>query len=153
ARGDGRLTVVTCPDRARVVIKPYELANRYLTVNEERALVEAAPIRELRLQRGSYLLLLTAPGCHEVRYPVMIGRAEHWDGVRPGDSEPCPIRLLQTHELSADDVYVPAGWFIAGGDPRAGESLPRRRVWVDAFVMQRAPVTNGAYVEFLNALM
>ncbi|WP_437508122.1 SUMF1/EgtB/PvdO family nonheme iron enzyme [Sorangium sp. So ce1099] len=47
-------------------------------------------------------------------------------------------------------VYVPAGWFIAGGDPEAAESLPRRRLWADGFVVQRHPVTNAEYLAFLN---
>jgi len=60
---------------------------------------------------------------------------------------------LRDEELGQNDVYVPAGWFVAGGDPRAGESLPRRRVWIDGFVIQKHPVTNAEYVEFLNALV
>lgn len=151
-RGDGRLSLLTTPKGARVVIKRYEPVSRYLMLNEETRTV-SAPIRELDLQRGSYLLLITAPGCHEVRYPVAIGRGEHWDGVRPGGVSPHPIRLLRDEELGADDIYVPAGWFIAGGDPRAGESLPRRRAWLDGFVIRKHPVTNGEYVEFLNALI
>jgi serine/threonine-protein kinase len=86
-------------------------------------------------------------------YPVAIGRDEHWDGVRPGGATPHPIRLLRDDELGPDDLYVPAGWFIAGGDPHAGESLSRRRVWLDGFVIRRHPVTNAEYVEFLNALI
>lgn len=152
-RGDGRLTLVTAPERVDVVIRPYEPVNRYLVANEEKAGSEAAPIRALRLRSGSYLLCLTAPGYREVRYPVAIGRDEHWDGVRPGGSAPHPIRLLREEELGPDDVYIPAGWFVAGGDPRAGESLARRRVWIDGFVIRRHPVSNDEYIEFLNALV
>ena len=32
---------------------------------------------------GSHLLLIEHPDCEVVRYPVQIGRAEHWDGVPP----------------------------------------------------------------------
>src|SRR5262249_43533842 len=35
----------------------------------------------------------------------------------------------------------------------AAGGLPARRVWVDAFVMRRFPVTHGAWVEWLNALV
>ncbi|UQA57422.1 SUMF1/EgtB/PvdO family nonheme iron enzyme [Polyangium aurulentum] len=152
-RGDGRLTLVTDPADVHVVIKPYEPVSRYLIANEERAYIVTTPIREFRLPRGSYLLSLKAPGHREAAFPVAIGRGEHWDGVRPGGATPYPIRLLREDELGPDDVYVPAGWFIAGGDPHAGESLSRRRVWVDGFVMRRHPVTNAEYLEFLNALV
>lgn len=152
-RGDGRLTLATETEGVRAVIKCYEPSDRYLMLNEEKTRTVSAPIRELSLPRGSYLVLLTAPGHREVRYPVAIGREEHWDGVRPGGSAPYPIRLLRDNELEDDDVYVPAGWFIAGGDPSAGESLPRRRAWLDGFVIRKHPVTNADYVQFLNALI
>lgn len=152
-RGDGRLTLATAAKGARAVIKRYEPSDRYLMLNEVKTRTVSAPIHELGLPRGSYLVLLTAPGYREVRYPVAIGREEHWDGVRPGDAAPYPVHLLREEELEDDDVYVPAGWFIAGGDPRAGESLPRRRAWLDGFVIRKHPVTNAEYVEFLNALI
>jgi serine/threonine protein kinase/formylglycine-generating enzyme required for sulfatase activity len=153
-RGPGQLTLLTEPKDARVVIRSYEPVNRYLMANEPKTFVPSAlPVREHPLERGSYLALLTAPGYRDVRYPIFIERDKHWDGVRPGSTAPCPIRLLREEELDLDDVYVPGGWFVAGGDPRAGEALPRRRVWVDSFIIRRHPVTNGEYVEFLNALV
>ncbi|WP_437874925.1 bifunctional serine/threonine-protein kinase/formylglycine-generating enzyme family protein [Sorangium sp. So ce513] len=152
-RGDARLTLVTEPADARVAIKPYEPIRRYLMASDERTRTAVAPLHQLGLQRGSYLLILTAPGHREVRYPVALRGNEHWDGVRPGGTAPHPIRLLRDDELGPDDVYVPAGWFISGGDPHAGESLPRRRLWLDGFVIRKYPVTNSEYVDFLNALV
>jgi serine/threonine-protein kinase len=88
-----------------------------------------------------------------VIYPVLIGRGEHWHGVRPGGFVAHPVRLPRASEIEPDCVYVPAGWFLSGGDPDAGESLPRRRLWVDGLVVQRHPVTNAEYLAFLNALV
>jgi serine/threonine-protein kinase len=152
-RGNGRLTLTADRDGVRGAIKRYEPRDRYLTLNEERARAVSLPLQGLDLERGSYLVLLNAPGCREVRYPVAIGREEHWDCVRPGGSEPDPIHLFRDGELDDDDVYVPAGWFISGGDPRAGEGMPRRRAWLDGFVIRRHPVTNAEYIEFLNWLI
>ena len=152
-RGDGQLTLHTDPEGARVVIRRYEPIDRYLTLDEATTRTTTAPIDELSLPRGSYLAILTAPGYREVRYPLAIGRGERWDGVRQGGAAPDPIRLLRDDELGPDDRYIPAGWFIIGGDPRAGESLPRKRAWLDSFVIRKHPVTNGDYVEFLNALI
>ena len=48
---------------------------------------------------------------------------------------------------------MPAGWFLSGGDPAAGDSLPRRRCWAEGIIVQRDPVTNAAYLAFLNELV
>ena len=55
--------------------------------------------------------------------------------------------------LALDEVYVPPGWFVAGGDPKAVDSLPKQRVWVAGFIIARHPVRNRAYLRFLNALV
>ena len=51
------------------------------------------------------------------------------------------------------EVYVPAGWFRAGGDPEALNALPACRLWLDGFVIREAPVTNAEYLEFVNDLV
>ncbi|WP_284721726.1 bifunctional serine/threonine-protein kinase/formylglycine-generating enzyme family protein [Polyangium sorediatum] len=152
-QGDGRLTLITEPAIARVVIKPYEPDSRYLVASEEKAYTTSTPLCDLRLPCGSYLVRLSAHGYRDVAYPVAIGRGEHWDGVRPGGTEAHPVRLLREEELGPEDVYVPPGWFVVGGDPRAGESMSRRRVWADGFVFRRHPVTNAEYAAFLNDLV
>ena len=150
--GEGALTLVTDPEGAEVSVYRYVERDRVLVPELVREL-GPTPIREAKLPRGSYLLTIRAPGCEETRYPVLIGRGERWDGVRPGGSEPHPVWLPRVGEIEPDCVYVPAGWFIAGGDPEAAESLPRRRLWVDGLVVQRHPVTNAQYLAFLNDLM
>ncbi|MEZ4311370.1 MAG: SUMF1/EgtB/PvdO family nonheme iron enzyme [Polyangiaceae bacterium] len=42
-----------------------------------------------------------------------------------------------------------AGW----GDPEAPDSLPAQRIWVEALVIKRFPVTNEQYLFFLNDLV
>ncbi|MCB9792849.1 MAG: SUMF1/EgtB/PvdO family nonheme iron enzyme [Alphaproteobacteria bacterium] len=150
--GQGALTLLTDPPGAEVRLHRYTLQDRRLEPVFLRALGET-PLRALSLPKGSYLLTLHAPGHAEVRYPVLIERGGHWDGVAPGDTEPTPIRLPKEGELAEDDCYVPAGWFISGGDPEAADGLPRRRIWVDAFVVKRFPVTCGEYLAFLNDLV
>jgi serine/threonine-protein kinase len=151
-RGEGALTLVTDPPGASVALYRY--------VEEKRRLVPRlveeigpTPIRERRVLKGSYLCVIRAPGRAEVRYPVLIERGGHWDGVPPGEAEPFAIPLPGEGELGPDDVYVPAGWCWIGGDPEAPDSLPARRIWVDAFVIRRYPVTNQEYAQFLNDLV
>ena len=150
--GMGALTLHTEPP-ADVELRRYELRGRRL-VDEHVRHLGTAPIRELELPRGSYLLILRAPGHHEVRYPVSIGRQEHWNPVRPGSTGPTPVVLPRLGEIDDDEVFVAGGPFWCGGDPlAAGEVLPRQRVWVDAFVMRRDPVTSGELLEMVNELI
>ncbi len=156
-RGHGALTLVTDPPGAEVLLHRYVPFHRRLVPRFERSLGRT-PLRSVSLPMGSYLCLLRAPGGSagrpdEVRYPIFIGRQEHWNGVRPGEEDPFPIRLPRNGELDPRDRYVPAGWFWCGGDPEARNSLPRRRLWVDGLVMRRFPVTNRDFLVFLDDLV
>ncbi len=148
--GLGALTLVTDPP-ARVDLYRYELRERRL-VAMPRGPLGTTPLRALELKRGPWLLVLRAEGCAPVRYPLFIGREQHWDGVRPGGSKPHLIRLPRVGELGPDDVYVPAGW-ATSGEPDADVAMPRRRLWIDGFVMRRFPVTNREYLAFLHDLV
>ncbi|WP_129577243.1 MULTISPECIES: protein kinase domain-containing protein [Sorangium] len=148
----GELSLVTEPPGATVVLERYVERGRRL-IPETVGELGLTPLRSVKLPRGSYRLRLRAPGRAEVLYPALIERDGHWDGVAPGEREPRPIWLPKEGELGADDVYVPAGYCWTGGDPKAPYSLPARRIWFDAFVIRRFPVTNREYLEFLNDLV
>ncbi|AUX49136.1 protein kinase [Sorangium cellulosum] len=151
-RGAGALSLRTEPEGAEVWLLRYVEQERRLRV-EPQGLLGHTPLREVPLAQGSYLLLIRAPGYRDVRYPVRIGRGEHWDGVRPGGAAPHGVPLLRAEALGDDGIYVPAGWFAAGGDAQAGDSLPACRVWVDGFVVRQHPVTQAEYLVFLNDLL
>ena len=110
------------------------------------------PIVDHRLPAGSYLLRIDSDGYQKVQYPVHIRRNQHWNGIAPGDAEATPVEIPLNGSLSVEDVYIPAGWFLAGGDPGIVKR-PAQRIWLDSFVMRRHPVTNGEYIEFLNDLV
>ena len=152
-RGDGALTLVTDPPGADVLLYRYVLRDLQLVPVFERHLGRT-PLRDVPLAMGSYLCLIRAEGRAEVRYPVALGRQERWDGVRPGDADPTPIRLPRLGEFGEDEVYVPAGWYWSGGvEAILKHILPRRRIWLDACVIGRVPVTNRQYLAFLNDLV
>ncbi|MEQ1507640.1 MAG: SUMF1/EgtB/PvdO family nonheme iron enzyme, partial [Myxococcota bacterium] len=73
-----------------------------------------------------------------------------WSGAPPGASEARPIRVDVPVGAAglAGQCAVPDGWAIVGG-----ADTPRRRVWVDGFVIDRFPVTNLQYLAFLNDLV
>ncbi len=151
-RGDGALTLVTDPPGAEVKVERFVMQDRRLVPVLEGVL-GVTPLVEVRLAWGSYLLRIRALGRTEVRYPVLIERAGHWDGRAPGEAEPYPIVLPKAGELGPEDRYVPAGWCWTGGDIVTTDSLPRRRVWIDEFVVRRFPVTTAEYLEYLNDLV
>lgn len=135
---------------------PGAAARIFHLVEEHRRLVPhlvadelSTPIVERQLAQGSYLVELSAPGRATVRYPVQVGRGRHWDGVPPGASDPWPIALPPVEALGPDDIVVPAGWTLVGGDGDAPDAMSRRRVWIDGFVVRRHPVTQGEYLAFL----
>ena len=150
--GEGALTLKTDPPGAEVQVERFVMQDRRLVPVLEGALGRT-PLVEVPLQRGSYLLRIRAPGRAEVRYPVLIERAGHWDGRAPGEVEPHPIVLPEDGELGPEDRYVPAGWCWTGGDLATTDSLPRRRVWIDGYVVRRFPVTTAEYLEYLNDLV
>jgi len=151
-RGVGALTLVTDPPGAEVVVFRYEEMGRRLVPRRFRSLGRT-PLQQEALAMGSYLVVLRAEGCAEVRYPVRIDRCGRWDGVPPTRSRPLPVFLPLVGSIGADHAYVPGGYFRCGGDPEAPGSLPRQDVWIDGFVMQRHPVTHGQFLAFLNALV
>jgi formylglycine-generating enzyme required for sulfatase activity len=101
-------------------------------------LLGTTPLRET-LPAGRWRLTVRAPGRAEAVFPVNLQREELFDPGPVVLPEPIPGATL-----------VPAGWFVAGGDPLAPDALSLRRVWVDAFVIQVHPVTVAEYVAFLN---
>jgi len=155
-RGDGALTLVTDPPGAEVDLHRYELHNRRLVPVFQRSLGRT-PLVEVPLHRGSYLCTVRRPGLPDggrpVRYPVCIGRGEHWDGIPPGSTTPEPVRLPTPGTLGPHEQWMPAGWFWCGGDSEASEALPRRRLWCHDLIVQRFPVTNEQYLAFLDDLV
>ncbi|MCB9764199.1 MAG: SUMF1/EgtB/PvdO family nonheme iron enzyme [Alphaproteobacteria bacterium] len=150
--GTGALTLHTDPPGAIAELLRYVPERRRLVPRSVRRL-GPTPLNAVPLEMGRYLVVLRHPGRAEVRLPVTIDRAEHVDHVPPGGRVPHAIRLPPVDALGPDDCYVPAGWFLAGGDPEANHPMPATRVWVDAFVMRRFPVTNTQYIAFLDDLV
>ena len=52
----------------------------------------------------------------------------------------------------SDMVLVPAGEFIMGSQGDSPDEQPVRRVYVEAFYIDRYPITNARYAQFLNAV-
>jgi serine/threonine-protein kinase len=153
--GHGAVSLVTEPAGAEVELFGFEERNRRL-VPISLGMLGRTPLQAVELPMGSYLLMIRARGREPVTYPVHIARQHHWDGVRPGERAPTVIDLPAAGSLSADEVLLPAGWFLGGGSAPGitpGKQAPRGRYWCDGLVVKRNPVTNAEYVQFLNVLV
>ncbi|MCB9674785.1 MAG: SUMF1/EgtB/PvdO family nonheme iron enzyme [Alphaproteobacteria bacterium] len=149
-KGTGAVTLITDVPAAVRLHRYVEQGRRLVPVFERD--LGVAPLVEVPVEMGSYLLTLHAEGRPEVRYPIWIRRNEHWDGVPPEGGDPSVIRIPTSEDLEPDDIYVPAGWFWVGDDEFEA-TLPLARLWSDGFVVKRFPVTVGEYVAYLNALL
>jgi formylglycine-generating enzyme len=64
------------------------------------------------------------------------------------------VRTVEVGDESrgrADMVWIPGGEFLMGSDDHYPEEAPAHRVRVDAFWIDRAPVTNADFTEFIRA--
>jgi serine/threonine-protein kinase len=151
-RGHGQLTLTADADGARASLFRFRNRSRRL-VPEFVCELGQLPLESIELARGSYLVRISAPGTAVVDYPVEIDREGHWTSSPPRSDEQRAVHLPSEGAIGAGECYVPAGWFICGGDPHAPQTLVRKRMWIDGFVIQRFPVTHREYLHFLNALV
>jgi formylglycine-generating enzyme required for sulfatase activity len=136
--GTGTLRLrVDAPGAWALLARVRELDRRLVPTDPEALELPA----ERALAHGSWLVTAGAPGRATVRLPVWLGRGDVWTQ-----------ELTLPPPLPDDACLVPAGPFWAGGDPEV-PCLPRRRLWVDAFVIDRHPVTNARFLQFLDDLV
>jgi serine/threonine protein kinase/formylglycine-generating enzyme required for sulfatase activity len=141
-RADSRLSLSTNPPGANVVVYRYVERDRILVAGDERYLGRT-PLREVRLDPGSYLVVIKSPGWRDVRYPVLLGRGGHHQAE---------VNLYTNDEIGEGFTYVPAGAATLGGDPDAYEPLPRQEIHVADFAVAEFPVTMRDYCAFLDDL-
>ena len=139
----------TVPSGASAPLYRYTIENRRLVPQLVEELGQT-PLDAVPLPRGSHLPG-AASDCEPVRYPVCIGRGEHWHGVPPGGVRPAPVHADAAAWARETATSPPDG--LSGGDSEARDSLPGRRLWAPGWVFRRDPVTNREYLDFLHALV
>ena len=149
-KGTGAMSIHTDVDGVDILLEKFVSHNKRMIV-EPIARLGNAPLRNHPLQMGSYRLRLQKKGYHDVLYPILISRGEHWETLNPF-GEQRPIHIPKFEEIDQNECFIPAGWFWAGGDPKASYPLSRKKVWIDDFAVQKFSVTNREYIEFLNDL-
>jgi len=102
--------------------------------------------RTLKLDAGSYLLHVRAPGHEDLHFPVLIGRDSQLEKV---------IELWPEGTTPAGFAWIPPGPTILEGDPTHRAILerdPAARLVVDVegFFIRRTELTLGEWFEFIN---
>ena len=64
----------------------------------------------------------------------------------------CILTLLCTDIAGAQMVRIPAGEFLMGSESGPADERPAHRLFLPAFEMDRLPVTNAEFADFLNAV-
>ncbi len=144
--GMGALTVSVTAADAEIFLERYASYRRRLRVVPVRSLGRGA-VDAVPLPMGSYRLRVRAPGCAEVLQPVQIARGAHWRMERGDGASPTPVYLPPAESIGPGACYIPAGQTLVSDG--ADGMVP---VWVDGLVLQTHPVTNRAYLAFLNDL-
>ncbi|MBK7581497.1 MAG: SUMF1/EgtB/PvdO family nonheme iron enzyme [Myxococcales bacterium] len=141
-RADARLDLSSNPPGAQVFAQRYVEQDRVQVAGPERFLGRT-PFSDVRLEPGSYLVVLKAPGFRDVRYPVSLGRGGRHDAY---------VTLYRDDEIGTGFIHVPGGTAPLGGDPDAIDPLQRRDVAVADFAIAEFPVTLRDYCDYLDDL-
>jgi len=140
--GRGSLELQVEPSHAELTLHPLVEVERVLVDGPPRPLGRGSA-RIADLAMGSYVVVARADGHEPARYPVWIERCTEWRGS---------LRLLPAGALPPGFILVPGTETWLGGDDRAMNSWPLRRVRVETFAIAKHPVTFGEYCEFLADL-
>jgi serine/threonine-protein kinase len=142
-RLSGQVSLTLHTEPSRVEVSLYRVTERdRVWVPVGRRVLGRTPL-VCPIPTGRQLIELRAPGRRPVRLPVMA-----W----PGDALQFGVPLPTDTQLGPTFVYVPAGPYVRGNDPKAVQAQSSARVFVEAFAIQRYPVTVAEYLAFLSSL-
>lgn len=146
--GRAWLSLTTDPPGAIVEAVAMTRGTWAMQRSARRVMLGETPLVRAPLSHGSWLLTVRARGHQTLTLPIHLSRLEHQRIRRPGSAVAHPIPLLPEGSISELECYVPAGWCILGGGGL--DAPPRTRAWVDGFVMERDPVSVGAFARFVQ---
>ncbi len=140
-RGDGGLRLVTDPAGIMCQVFTFQESGRRL-IPMPSGTMGPTPVSVAALAMGSYLLVPIGPGLLPAPVPFVVERCA---------TARVSIRLRAPDEVPEGYCLIPAGPFVAGGDPLAFGSAPRQVVNLPDFALARYPVTCAEYLTFVNA--
>jgi serine/threonine protein kinase/formylglycine-generating enzyme required for sulfatase activity len=137
------LSLQITPATATVVLAAVE---REGTRRIERPARPIAP--NASIAPGDYVLIASAPGHAEVRFPLR---------AKPGETLPIAFALPASAAIPAGLIYIPPGRFLVGtADEGARTSflstVPLHEARTDEFLIAKYETTFGEWIAFLDAL-
>lgn len=139
-QGPFRLALSSDHDHAQVRAQPIRMGDRVLRPGESVAL-GSTPLKDVALEAGSWLITVSAMDGRQIRFPVY-------------------AHLPRLLELRADFdvadrvvegyVFVPTGFFTAGGDPMAIDAPLLEERSVVNYAIGRHPVTQAEFAVFMK---
>ncbi|RVU41509.1 hypothetical protein EA187_18355 [Lujinxingia sediminis] len=138
--GEATLEVDTVPPSATLQLWRVSESQRRL-ISQPIGSPGQAPESFQHLPHGAYALHVSAEGYASLEFPLALERLAHVQVHVP---------MWPNESVPDDFVVISAGPFRAGAHDAL--SLEQDVVELDAFALQRTPVTCGQYVEFLNAI-
>ena len=147
-KAPAHLAIDTDPPGAEASLFRFDpAAERRLALVPAREL-GATPVADVTLDRGSYIVELTAEGRVPVRSALLVDR---------GQLASIRATLPRTSEVPDGFVYVPPGPFLFGSadeDARRGffDTVPLHEVTLEGYLIQRTEVTYAAWLVYLRAL-
>jgi formylglycine-generating enzyme required for sulfatase activity len=143
-----RLHLRTSPAGATVSLARYESTEEGARVLAPASSPGRTPLEGLSLERGTWVVELSAPGRAPVRHLL---RAE------PGAERTVELALPETSRVPEGFVYVPRGTFLSGTasdeDIRQFfDTAPLHAVETGPYLISRTEVTYGEYLAWLETL-
>jgi serine/threonine-protein kinase len=143
ASGSGSLSVECAGGPASVELARMEEQSRRLSSMGSKDLGRT-PLRDIPLALGSYLVTVTAPGVTPVRFPIV---------VKGGDRLRLMVDLPALASQPRDELLVPGGPAILGGDEGTPGGGQMREVHVGSFYMEERSVSFREYLTFLTQVI
>jgi serine/threonine-protein kinase len=142
-KAEGTLVVHVKPAGAAIAVDRVIPIDTTGETRRERLFEGSDPLAQRVLAAGSYVLEVSAQGFATAIVPIAIDRLAR---------EELTVRLLAPADIPKGFVYVPAGPFRSGGDPKAIRARPRARIDLPGFLIAEREVTCGEFAEFLASL-
>jgi eukaryotic-like serine/threonine-protein kinase len=137
--GEAKLTVLAGAVEADAMLQRFEERHRRLVLGEEQ-LLGVTPLEEVKVEAGSYTVILRREGTRPVRYPVLL---------RPDDDLRVNVDVIAAEDLDEGEVLIPGGPALLGGDESTVDGRDLREVNVHSFIIMDKPVTFSDYLEFV----
>jgi formylglycine-generating enzyme required for sulfatase activity len=143
------LTVASSPAGAQVSLAAYTADEKQKRRLGEARDLGATPLAAITLAAGSYLLTFSAEGRLDVRYPVLLKRAER---LR------ISVALPELATIQPGFIYIPAGRFLFGSvaDETTRrqflDAVPAHEATTDAYLIARTETTFRDWIDFLQDL-